>query len=49
MKEAEKRIMLRFDKIFDEYNDKKMTKEVMLEACKKLYAKLSIYSPKSKV
>ena len=36
-------VMLKaFDRILDSYNDKKITKEVMLDKCKSLHKKLSL-------
>ena len=38
----QKQIMELFDKIFDEYLDKKISKVYMLKCCKSLYRKLML-------
>ena len=35
-------VLEKFDDIFDQYNDKKITKEQMLDCCTELYKKLPL-------
>lgn len=41
-RESERQVLNQFDKVFDDYNDKKITKEQMLEKCSVLYKKLEL-------
>ena len=35
-------VLEKFDDVFDQYNDKKITKEQMLDCCTELYKKLPL-------